>query len=161
MRRTWLPAIAITSAALAGWVVSACDDGSIELPECPMIPEGGCPLESGGSCVDVLCAAVYECVGESWQLVQTCEGSGGGGAGGSSSSGGGSSGEGGCAGAVIDKTDEAVGCQPDLQRPDCPAVAAEGCQPCQTGCVDFFLCKSDGWHAVAYCDGDGQLIVEP
>ena len=55
------------------------------------------------------------------------------------------------------------GCTPDLQSPDCPAVAAEDCpeKACTTGCLDFYLCTTSGWKAVAYCDEDGSFAQAP
>lgn len=126
---------------------------------CGEIPEGGCPAGRGGSCDDAACAGLYDCVEGDWTEVEPCETgpsagttSGGGG-------GGGDEGEGGCAPAVIDHGGEAHDCTPDLLEPDCPAVAAEVCAPCETGCVDFFLCTSDGWIDVAACEEDGTFVV--
>jgi hypothetical protein len=64
---------------------------------------------------------------------------------------------------MLDHTGETTGCRPDLQLPDCPAVAAERCPEavCLTGCVDFYLCNERGWNAIAYCDDRGTLIVSP
>ncbi|HVK70393.1 MAG TPA: hypothetical protein VM694_38335 [Polyangium sp.] len=65
----------------------------------------------------------------------------------------------GCAKPVIDRTGETTGCMPDLQNPDCPAVAAEQCfeTVCLTDCIDFFLCTEEGWNLVAYCNEEGTL----
>jgi hypothetical protein len=50
---------------------------------------------------------------------------------------------------------------PDLQNPDCPAVAAEQCfeTVCLTDCIDFFLCTGEGWNLVAYCNEEGTLVL--
>ena len=63
---------------------------------------------------------------------------------------------------LLDHAGETVNCKPDLQDPDCPAAAAETCAEavCLTGCVDFFLCKKDGWTAVAHCDDSGQFYQD-
>ena len=89
---------------------------------------------------------------------------GGGGAGAGGGSGGaagsaGSAGAGGCAGVALDHTGEAEGCTPELQLPDCPAAVAESCQPCLSGCVDFFMCMAAGWMDVAFCTDAGQIVV--
>jgi hypothetical protein len=61
---------------------------------------------------------------------------------------------------MFDHSGEVSGCTPDLQSPDCPAEAAEGlCEPCLTGCIDFFMCTETGWESVAYCDEDGGFFV--
>ena len=72
----------------------------------------------------MLCAALYDCVEGSWTSVQTCqEAAGGGGAGGDGAEGG--QGGSACTPVEIDHSGEVAGCEPDLQHPDCPAVAAE------------------------------------
>jgi hypothetical protein len=141
----------------------ACQDQPA-LKLCGEIPEGGCPLGRGGTCEDALCEGLYDCVDGAWTRAEECKGRGGGGAGGGAtrgSGGGGEGGAGGCDEVAIDHTTETTGCTPDLQHPDCPAVAAEGCAAsvCLTGCEDFFLCEIDGWSAVAYCDEDGQIVI--
>jgi hypothetical protein len=53
-------------------------------------------------------------------------------------------------------------CDPPLQSPDCAGAVAESLclhEVCETGCVDFFLCKDEVWVDVAYCDEDGALVV--
>ena len=130
------------------------------IPSCDEIPAGGCPTEGGGTCDDVECDAVYRCELGSWQLRESCSGNGGptsSGAGGA----GGADGLGGCTGVTIEDENAILGCSPDLQLPDCPAGAAEQCHPCLTGGIDFFHCYDEGWEAVAFCDEDGQVVVEP
>ncbi len=137
----------------------ACSEG-IAGRSCGEIPSGGCPAETGGTCKDRNCAAVYSCVAEVWRLEHSCPVGGGGmGSGGDAVAGNG--GAGGCQPVVLDKTGESQGCEPELQLPDCAAGATEVCQPCDTGCSEFFLCTADGWKGAAFCDDDGQLIVEP
>jgi hypothetical protein len=136
----------------------ACDSGGVE--RCGEIPSDGCPVGRGGTCDDPYCGALYNCIDGRWALATTCEGFGPGGAGGGGGSGG-TPGSGGCQNVVIDKTGESTGCTPDLALPDCAAVAAESCHPCTTGCADFFLCTDQGWEAVAFCDQDGQVVLEP
>jgi len=131
---------------------------SRDIVPCGQLPDvTGCPTSRGGTCSDPECAALYECVDGTWDKVASCDQDtttsvGGGGQGGH--------GTGGCSEVVIDISGQAVGCQPDLQEPDCPVAAAQACQPCLTGCVDFFFCASDGWLSVAYCDRNGALVVE-
>lgn len=139
--------------------------GCQELPApetCGEIPEGGCPVGRGGSCDDVTCTGLYDCVEGAWALAKTCTGGGDGGSGGS---GGGvaDAGPDACTPVTIDHTGETTGCTPDLQHPDCPAVAAERCAEtaCLTGCIDFFLCTADGWTTAAYCTDEGELHVGP
>lgn len=144
--------------------------GVAPLVLCDQIPEGGCPVDRGGTCDDKECAAIYGCYDAEWKVQEVCEGNtGGGGAGGSTGTAGGGGGATGGAGGgectplELDHSTDTTGCMPDLQSPDCPAAAAESCQEkaCSTGCLDFFLCKASGWVAVAYCDEDGSFFVVP
>jgi hypothetical protein len=146
-------------AAAAGGV--ACGSSG-ELKLCGQIPEDGCPIGRGGTCEDATCAALYDCVEGAWTRVETCSGFGGAGGGGGGGLGG-AGGAGGCTPVMFDKSGETVGCEPDLQNPDCPAAAAEGCaeQACLTDCLEFYLCTKDGWKDVAYCDPDSNLVVLP
>lgn len=133
----------------------ACDGAQVR--PCGQIPGAGCPIGRGGTCEDVTCDALYDCVEGEWSLVAQCDNP----VTASASTGAGAAGgQGGCAPAIIDHTTEVRGCTPDLQEPDCPAVAAETCpSPCLTGCVDFFLCEARGWELVAYCDRSGSIVV--
>jgi hypothetical protein len=128
---------------------------------CGRIPDLGCPIGRGGSCEDAACAALYDCVDGAWSQVEECEAfhgeAGGGGAGGTNFGVGG--GGGACAGVTIDRSEERDGCTPDLQLPDCHVAAAQTCEPCLTGCEDFFLCTGEGWVAAAFCDLDGEVVV--
>jgi hypothetical protein len=126
---------------------------------CGEIPEGGCPIGRGGTCDDVLCAALYDCLEGAWTEVERCERDPGTGGGGEGAGGEGGS-AGGCLGFEVDRSDEAEGCEPELQEPDCSAAAAEVCRPCSTGCVDFWLCASEGWAPVGYCDETGGFVPE-
>jgi hypothetical protein len=149
--------ILATFALSAGAAVAGCP----ELPPvklCGEIPSGGCPVGRGGSCDDATCAGLYDCVDGKWTLTQTCSGDGGPRDGGDD---GGDGGDGGCTPTNLDPDGGAAGCTPDLQNPDCPAAAAECAeQACTTGCVDFWLCTSTGWSAVAYCDDNGNLVIQ-
>ena len=143
-------------------LLAGCPQATEEPKLCDIIPEGGCPLDRGGTCDDASCDAIYGCYDGVWEKVETCDTppTGGGGSGGG---GGGSGGEGGCAPFVFDHTGETIGCQPDLQSPDCPIAAAEQCpeSACLTDCSDFYLCKEEGWVALAYCDENGELFEAP
>jgi hypothetical protein len=152
-------AFAVLAAALASFAQGACNDyEGVQL--CGEIPQGGCPSGRGGTCDDVVCAGLYDCVEGDWTEVEHCDGnpttvaSSGAGTGGF----GGGDGAGGCAVPEIDHTGEVDGCTPDLLEPDCPAVAAETCTPCETGCADFFLCTADGWVDVGACAADGTFV---
>jgi hypothetical protein len=128
-----------------------------EIKLCGQIPGNGCPVGRGGTCEDPTCDALYDCLDGAWRPVESCPGGTGGGApdaGGSSD---------GCEKVVLDHTGETTGCTPDLQSPDCPAVAAETCveTACLTDCIDFFLCKPDGWTLVAYCNEEGEVVPTP
>jgi hypothetical protein len=155
--RPWIRlAIAALALPFALSLPAACGDLSDNLKLCGQIPDGGCPLGRGGTCEDKACAALYDCVEGAWTPVETCPGGGGGG--------GSDAGTGGdCEKVVIDHTGETSGCVPDLQNPDCPAVAAETCvySACLTDCVDFYLCKKDGWTVVAYCNEEGEVVLTP
>ncbi|MBL9024710.1 MAG: hypothetical protein JNL21_21115 [Myxococcales bacterium] len=146
--------------SVAIWLaLAACDSPGVLL--CGEIPADGCPIGRGGTCDDVYCAALYDCVQGDWERVERCPNNPVTSAS-ATSSGAGGAGEGGCAPVVIDHSTEAEGCTPDLQEPDCPAVAAETCpNPCLTGCVDFFLCEREGWKLVAFCDDALKLTIVP
>lgn len=142
--------------AFVSLIVAGCASYPDPIP-CGQIPDGGCPIGRGGTCKDLVCEALFDCTDGAWSLVKACPGGGAGGGGGGGAGGGGAS----CEPVVIDKTGEVKGCKPDLQSPDCPAVAAETCPQaaCLTDCSDFFLCTKDGWKDVAYCDPDGNLVI--
>jgi hypothetical protein len=150
--------------------VVACFASCSTLPRpepCGEIPTDGCPLGDSGTCEDPLCAALYDCLDGAWRLVEECPGfvaggGGGGGAGGDAGGGGaapGAGGAGGC-GTPLDLSGEVTGCAPELQAPDCPAeVLLSSCTPCGGECVDFFLCKEEGWTGVAFSSSEGELVV--
>ena len=142
--------------SIAALLAAGCQElPGVEL--CGQIPSGGCPLGRGGSCDDVVCASLYDCLGGKWIEVERCTSGTGGGGSGPGLDGGADA----CTPVVIDHTGETIGCTPDLQEPDCPAEAAEQCSEsaCLTGCTDFFLCTADGWKDVAYCTEDGQINI--
>src|SRR5438034_9620386 len=101
-----------------------------EIKLCGEIPDGGCPLGHGGTCDDVTCAAIYDCVDGAWTRVETCgPRDGGGGASTASTSAAGGANDGGgndaCTMVMFDHSMETADCQIDLQNPpDCPAAAA-------------------------------------
>ena len=142
---------------------ASCTTGGLQ--RCDTIPEGGCPIGRGGTCDDKACRGLYDCAEGSWALVIACSpghgGSGGLGAGGVAGAAGAAGGGagGGCAGAELDHSGEMQGCAPELELPDCPALVAESCQPCLSGCADFFMCLEGGWGWVAYCTDEGQVVV--
>ncbi len=141
-------------------LVGACGEAP-PLETCGQIPEGGCPIGRGGSCDDMYCAALHDCVEGKWTQVKRCpDGNGSGGAGGGGGGGAGA-GAGPCTMVTLDHSAETLGCKPDLENPDCPAAAAETCaeSACLTSCLDFFLCTKDGWIDVAHCDEEGQLVI--
>jgi hypothetical protein len=143
-------------------LLSSCYLYSNEIKLCDEIPEKGCPTGRGGTCDDPACEALYDCVGGVWEKAKICNGNAAGGGSGGTSGSGGSGGAGGdCTPIEFDHTGEKTGCTPDLELPDCPAVAAEQCpeSACLTGCTDFFICKKAGWTAVAYCDEKGAVIA--
>lgn len=160
---------------LLGALCSSCTVTPLVL--CDQIPDGGCPLDRGGTCDDMACEVIYGCYDGVWKPVELCDGgtggsggagaatTGGAGAGGAGGGGAGAGGAGGgeCTPLSFDHTGEITGCIPGLQSPDCPAAVAEGCpeKACTTGCLDFFLCKADGWVSVAYCDEDGNFFEAP
>jgi len=146
--------------SLAQWgvaiaLVTSCGDGSA-LQLCGEIPKDGCPIGRGGTCDDVYCAALYDCVEGDWTRVEDCplfepptDTSTG------------TDTDTNCTPMQIDHSKEVSGCTPDLLEPDCPAAAAEQCGSgaCLTGCSDFFLCQSSGWVDVAFCDENGDLFL--
>ncbi|MFO0755625.1 MAG: hypothetical protein U0359_04005 [Byssovorax sp.] len=156
-------ASAALGAALGAILLAAACEDAPALKLCGEIPAGGCPVGRGGTCEDAVCEALYDCQDGHWVSVERCMNeAGAGGAGGEGGAGGGTGG-GPCTPVTLDHTGEQLGCMPDLQSPDCPAEAAETCAEtaCFTGCVDFFLCKKDGWTAIAHCDDQGTLILSP
>jgi hypothetical protein len=137
-----------------------CSSRGIEL--CGALPDAdACPVGRGGTCDDETCSSLYNCLDGRWVLVETCDQQVGGGGSTSSSVGGGGGGGAACNGVEVDRTGESQGCSPPLQEPDCPAAAAELCRPCETVCIDFFLCRDSGWEAVAHCDEGGNVVVDP
>jgi hypothetical protein len=148
---------------------------------CGMIPPGGCPVETGGTCQDPTCTVLYACenVTGTWVATQTCMRDGGVGTGGAGAGGGSGGGPmhdaGPCTTPAVDLGPDAgltMGCTPDLQpeEGDCPIAAAEPCvqEACLTGCSDFFICSSitapgcpspPCWVDVAYCDESGDFVV--
>jgi hypothetical protein len=159
LRRLDLRRRALLAAACLAVAVSAGCGGGSGVKTCGLIPEGGCPIGRGGTCDDAECSALYDCIEGAWTLERACSpGAGGMGSGGAGAQ---TVGAGGCEGVTIDHPGETQGCTPDLQLPDCPAAAASSCRPCDTGCIDFFVCTEPGWEAVAYCDAEGKVILDP
>lgn len=166
----------LSTLPLFALLVAGCYPYNTDITLChDAVPEGGCPTGRGGTCEDASCKALYDCIDGVWKKASTCEPQATGGAGGTTGttgtggSGGGTAtgGTGGCTPISLDHTGETTGCSPDLQAPDCPAAAAEQCSEsaCLADCTDFYLCKQDGnvptWVPVAYCDGDGHLVISP
>ena len=145
---------ALAATAFAALPMGGCQPST--MPQlCGEIPKNGCPLGRGGSCNDVLCAGLYDCVEGKWTLALDCKGDGG-----PSSSDAGT--DAACTPATIAHDGEVQGCTPDLQNPDCPVTAAESvCREsvCLTSCTDFFLCTKDGWALAAYCEEEGELVI--
>jgi hypothetical protein len=127
---------------------------------CGEIPEDGCPVGRGGTCDDVTCGALYDCVDGKWVSTKVCDHTGGG-TGGGAHDGGVPPDGGQCTPVSIDTEGQATDCTPDLESPDCPVEAAFPCveTACLTGCVDFFLCTSMGWVDAAYCMDDGTFVI--
>lgn len=130
--------------------------GGGDLRPCNDIPEGGCPLDRGGSCEDPACAVLYACFDGAWEEHEQCTANTQ-----TTASVSASSSTGGCAPFEIDRTGETSGCQPDLLEPDCPADALDTCSPCSLGCVDFYLCLAEGWVNVAHCTEEGDVVSDP
>lgn len=146
------------AAALAA---ASCQDYP-PLQTCGEIPADGCPVGRGGTCDDVTCSALWDCVNGAWVHVQTCNNPEGGAQDGDAGRGDAGPVEAGtCTPVTIDMSGKTTDCTPDLMDPDCPVEAAEGCAEtaCVTGCADFYLCTNEGWIDVAYCTDDGQLVV--
>jgi hypothetical protein len=183
MRRALLLLVVVLLTVPAALVASPSCQSFPDSAPCNSIPDGGCPLDRGGTCDDPDCAALYGCDNGTWSFLQTCDQpDGGAGAGGAVTGTGGGGGGGpvydggldGCTPVVINTTGETMDCTPDLagEEGDCPIQAALGCaqRACLTGCSDFFLCVSVGtagcigspgpcWIDVAYCTDDGQFVV--
>lgn len=149
-------AVAAIGIALAAALFGApgCDAGLPKL--CDALPEGGCPAGRGGSCLDRTCSGLYDCVEGAWVETERCPAA----PSGPLDAGMEAAADASCSQVSIDHQGEASGCSPNLQEPDCPAAAAELCEPCATGCSDFFLCEMSGWTEVAYCDDMGNIVIE-
>ncbi len=146
---------ALAATAFAALPIGGCQPSTMPLL-CGEIPKNGCPLGRGGSCDDVLCAGLYDCVEGQWTLGLDCKREGA--PNGSTDAGPDAT----CAPAMIAHDGETNGCTVDLQNPDCPVAAAEAvCSQsvCLTSCTDFFLCTKDGWSLAAYCDEEGELVI--
>jgi hypothetical protein len=135
--------------------------GDPPLQLCGEIPTGGCPVGRGGTCDDTTCEALYDCVSGAWTRTKSCPMM----ATSSSSSSTGAGGAPSCP-VMIDYSNQTTDCTPDLETPDCPALAADSCAACD-GCDDFLLCEIDqktgekGWVAVAFCDDNGHVVLYP
>ena len=147
-----------------GWLVAwaallcgACQDFG-EAPSCGPLAAPGCPAARGGTCDDEACGAIYACTESGWHLEQVCEREGGLAEGGNEASADAPV----CGDAGSSLEGAVTGCDPnELRLPDCPVQVALGCpeQACISGCFDFFVCRTQGWEAVAYCDDvTGQLL---
>jgi hypothetical protein len=167
MSRALLLLGAVGTAALLVLTCQGLPDGAT----CDDIPDGGCPIDRGGSCDDPTCGAIYLCNNGVWSVGQICPPNDGGGPGGGGVGGGTTVPEGGpicshdgggaCTPVVIDAGSTASDCTPDLACGDCEVSAAYGCAECAcaTGCLDFYVCRPDGWHSVAYCTDNGTLVI--
>jgi hypothetical protein len=141
----------LVATALAGC------QGFDEVPECSTVPAGGCPSSRGGSCDDKTCSAIYACTADGWQLQKVCDRDGGGDE---------SDAEAGSDGPVCGDAVTIDGslstCDPnEVLAPDCPLNVAVGCpgSACLSGCLDFFVCRTEGWVEAAYCDDvTGELV---
>jgi hypothetical protein len=134
--------------------------GCPTLPEavpCGIIPEGGCPVGRGGTCDDASCQGLYDCLDGTWVSTKICD------RGDAGVPEGGAPDGGTCSPITVDRSGEQTNCSPDLQSPDCPIEVALPCAEtaCNTGCVDFYLCTTGGWAAVAYCDEDNGFVASP
>jgi hypothetical protein len=147
--------------AVLGLLPGGCNQAGVDLQLCGEIPAGGCPIGRGGTCADQACSALYDCVDGAWKETQACTVLDGGSDVSDAETP--DAAADGCTQVVIDHTGETTGCKPDLQNPDCPAVAAEQCAEtaCLTDCIDFYLCRQDGWILVAYCNEKGQVVLTP
>lgn len=151
--------LALTVAAVvliltaAPFGTSGCDAGLPKL--CEALPEGGCPAGRGGSCLDRTCSGLYDCVEGAWVETERCSAV----PSGPLDAGMEAAADASCGQVSIDHQGEVSGCSPNLQEPECPAAAAEICEPCATGCSDFFICAMSGWTEVAYCDDTGNIVI--
>lgn len=131
--------------------------GFEDIPECGVVPAGGCPTSRGGSCDDQACAAIYACTESGWALRKTCERDGG-----EDASDAATEPDGPMCGDAVTMEGMADTCDPnEVLTPDCPIQVALGCPgtACLTGCADFFVCRTDGWVEAAYCDDvTGELV---
>ncbi len=173
VRAAVVAVVAASAPAFATLHAAGCNDGD-PLKLCGEIPANGCPLGRGGTCDESICAGLYDCVEGKWTLAVDCSADGGkggdaGGDGGVHPVDGGAEADAACTPVMLSHAGEAIGCQPDLEAPDCPvAVTDSACAEtvCLSGCTDFYLCIQDpmqangkSWSAVAYCDDQGQLVV--
>jgi hypothetical protein len=147
-------------AALILWILAALQgcQGFDSAPHCSELPQGACPDSRGGSCKDQACTAIYTCTEHGWVLNAVCDRDGGVADTGKEAADGPWS----CGDASVELEGATSGCDPnELTAPDCPVQAATGCAEtaCLTGCADFFLCKTEGWIAVAYCDEDTGALI--
>lgn len=151
-------ALGLAGSALGISALAGCPSWP-DVEACGQLPDvTACPIGRGGTCEDRACTALYDCVEGSWSLLKTCPAP--------TDTADGSdevvpAAEEDCATVTVDRSGEALGCEPDLQEPDCPASAVEGCSPCLTGCTDFFLCTTPGWQVIAHCGEDGRVQLEP
>lgn len=172
MRFAALGVVAFGALVASATAASSCQ-GLPEGETCSDIPDGGCPIDRGGSCADPTCDAIFLCNNGLWSLETKCPAQqvpeGGTGSGGSGTGGSAPTpcttdpvGDAGCTVVNLDAGDTATECTPDLMDGDCPWQVAQGsCVECVclTGCLDFYTCTPAGWVSVAYCDDSGDFIV--
>ncbi len=136
----------------------ACEDGPVPEP-CTNVPEGGCPLARGLSCMDPTCEAVYLCRPNNvWELYEHCPPH-----------------DASAPRATVDATDTreassivdasidappgafgGPGCT-SLQSPECALGVALGCGAGCCGCEDLFVCENGGWTLWGVCGDAGPI----
>jgi hypothetical protein len=151
--------LALLAVVLSCLLAAACQDTLLST-QCRNIPQGGCPGQDPGVCIDVTCVAVYTCQPDgTWVHALDCPPREGG------------ADEGG----ADDASDAAVsdvvtvvndvnidvpgagggpGCA-DLQAPDCPLEVAAACGKDCCGCEDLFVCQGGSWALWGQCVDGG------
>src|SRR5690242_7505945 len=70
-RPTIFAAIALGLALVGLAATPSCQDFP-PVVLCGTIPAEGCPIGRGGTCDDLVCRALYDCVDGEWTTVRTC-----------------------------------------------------------------------------------------
>ena len=146
----------LTACVAVGTLAALACDSFIASTPCNEIPDGGCPFQGGGECMDPTCAVIYSCnsADGGWSFMQQCPARDAGSLDGASEAAPMMD-----AGYDIDAPPGAFGgpgCE-DLELPDCPLGEALICGSGCCGCEDLYICDDGGWNPWGECTDAGPV----